>query len=101
MDHAGVSRALSRAALRRWHHLPDQPAQAPPHTTGLVAGDIIRDMHTPCPADTRTTMRRDMAKPNLDRHAPLPRRHEQRLRSRRPGRERTQPATPGAGGPGD
>ena len=39
-------------------------------TTGLVAGISIRDMqYAMRHADPRTTMRYDMAKANLDRHA--------------------------------
>jgi integrase/recombinase XerD len=66
---------LGRA--RRWCHPPDQPARSAPHglrrtfcTTGLVAGIGIRDMqYAMRHADPRITMRYDMARANLDRHA--------------------------------
>jgi len=72
MDRAGASRALTRVA-----HAAGITRKISPHglrrtfcTTGLVAGISLRDMqyamrHT----DPRTTMRYDMAKANLDRHA--------------------------------
>jgi site-specific recombinase XerD len=72
MDRAGASRALSRVA-----HAAGISHPISPHglrrtfcTTGLVAGISIRDMqYAMRHADPRTTMRYDMAKANLDRHA--------------------------------
>jgi integrase/recombinase XerD len=57
---------------RRRHHPPDQPGRPAPRlcTTGLVAGTSTRDLqHAMGHANPRTTMRYDMAKANLDRHA--------------------------------
>ena len=56
----------------RRHHPPDQPhgLRRAFCTTGLVAGISIRDMqYAMRDADPRTTLRYDMAKANLDRHA--------------------------------
>ena len=72
MDRAGASRALTRVA-----HAAGITRPISPHglrrtfcTTGLVAGISIRDMqYAMRHADPRTTMRYDMAKANLDRHA--------------------------------
>jgi len=72
MDRAGASRALTRVA-----HTAGITRPISPHglrctfcTTGLVAGISIRDMqYAMRHADPRTTMRYDMAKANLDRHA--------------------------------
>ena len=72
MDRAGASRALTRVA-----HAAGITHPISPHglrrtfcTTGLVAGISIRDMqYAMRHADPRTTMRYDMAKANLDRHA--------------------------------
>lgn len=72
MDRAGASRALTRVA-----HAAGIIRPISPHglrrtfcTTGLVAGISIRDMqYAMRHADPRTTMRYDMAKANLDRHA--------------------------------
>ena len=72
MDRAGASRALTRDA-----HAPGSTYSISPHglrrtfcTTGLVAGISIRDMqYAMRHADPGTTMRYDMAKANLDRHA--------------------------------
>jgi len=69
---AGASRALTRVA-----HAAGITRPISPHglrrtfcTTGLVAGTSIRDMqYAMRHADPRTTMRYDMAKANLDRHA--------------------------------
>ncbi len=56
---AGITRPISPHGLRRTFC-----------TTGLVAGISIRDMqYAMRHADPRTTMRYDMAKANLDRHA--------------------------------
>lgn len=57
---------------RSGDHPPDQPARPRRTfcTTGLVAAISIRDMqYAMRHVDTRTTMRYDMAKANLDRHA--------------------------------
>ena len=72
MDRAGSSRALTRVA-----HAAGITRPISPHglrrtfcTTGLVAGISVRDMNYAMRhADPRTTMRYDMAKANLDRHA--------------------------------
>jgi len=72
MDLAGASRALTRVA-----HAAGITRPISPHglrrtfcTTGLVAGVGIRDMqYAMRHADPRTTMRYDMARANLDRHA--------------------------------
>jgi len=72
MDRAGASRALTRVA-----HAAGITRPISPHglrrtfcTTGLVAGIGIRDMqYAMRHADPRTTMRYDMARANLDRHA--------------------------------
>jgi integrase len=71
MDRAGASRAHPRARTAGIGH------KISPHglrrtfcTTGLVAGIAIRDMqYAMRHADPRTTLRYDMAKANLDRHA--------------------------------
>ena len=72
MDRAGASRALTRVARAAGiaHPISPHGLRRTFCTTGLVAGISIRDMqyamrHT----DPRTTMRYDMAKANLDRHA--------------------------------
>jgi len=72
MDRAGATRALTRVA-----HAAGITHPISPHglrrtfcTTGLVVGISIRDMqYAMRHADPRTTMRYDMAKANLDRHA--------------------------------
>jgi integrase/recombinase XerD len=72
MDRAGASRALTRVA-----RAAGITREISPHglrrtfcTTGLVAGIGIRDMqYAKRHADPRTTLRNDMAKTNLDRHA--------------------------------
>ena len=72
MDRAGASRALTRVA-----RAAGIVRQISPHglrrtfcTTGLVAGIALRDMqYAMRHADPRTTLRYDMAKANLDRHA--------------------------------
>ena len=58
-DKAGIDHPISPHSLRRTFC-----------TTGLVAGVAIRDMqYAMRHADPRTTLRYDMAKANLDRHA--------------------------------
>ena len=72
MDRAGASRALTRVARAAGITRPISPhgLRRTFCTTGLVAGISIRDMqHAMRHADPRTTMRYDMAKANLDRHA--------------------------------
>lgn len=72
MDRAGASRALSRVARAAGISHPISPhgLRRTFCTTGLVAGISIRDMqYAMRHADPRTTMRYDMAKANLDRHA--------------------------------
>ncbi len=72
MDRAGASRALTRVV-----HSAGITRPISPHglrrtfcTTGLVAGISIRDMqYAMRHANPRTTMRYDMAKANLNRHA--------------------------------
>ncbi|MBV9487316.1 MAG: tyrosine-type recombinase/integrase [Frankiaceae bacterium] len=57
--HAGINHAISPHGLRRTFC-----------TSGLIAGVAIRDMqHAMRHSDPRTTLRYDMAKTNLDRHA--------------------------------
>jgi integrase/recombinase XerD len=73
MDRAGASRALTRVA-----HAAGISRPISPHglrrtfcTTGLAAGVGIREMQYAIGhADPRTNMRYDMARANLDRHAP-------------------------------
>jgi integrase/recombinase XerD len=70
MERAAASRALTRVA--RAAGVTHQPTRTTPTfcTTGLVAGVPIRDMqYAMRHADPRTTLRYDMAKANLDRHA--------------------------------
>jgi Phage integrase family len=72
MDRAGASRALTRVARAAGITRPISPhgLRRTFCTTGLVAGIGIRDMqYAMRHADPRTTMRYDMAKANLDRHA--------------------------------
>jgi integrase/recombinase XerD len=72
MDRAGASRALSRVARTAGitHPISPHGLRRTFCTTGLVAGISIRDMqYAMRHADPRTTMRYDMAKANLDRHA--------------------------------
>jgi site-specific recombinase XerD len=72
MDRAGASRALTRVARAAGITRPISPhgLRRTFCTTGLVAGISIRDMqHAMRHADPRTTMRYDMAKANLNRHA--------------------------------
>ena len=72
MDRAGASRALSRVAHAAGITQPISPhgLRRTSALTGLVAGISIRDMqYATRHADPRTTMRYDMAKANLDRHA--------------------------------
>ncbi len=72
MDRAGASRALTRVA-----RAAGISRQISPHglrrtfcTTGLVAGIALPDMQYGMRhADPRATLRYDMAKANLDRHA--------------------------------
>ncbi len=72
MDRAGASRALTRVARVAGISQPisRHGLRRTFCTTGLVAGIAIRDMqHAMRHADPRTTLRYDMAKANLDRHA--------------------------------
>jgi integrase/recombinase XerD len=72
MDRAGASRALTRVARAAGiaHPISPHGLRRTFCTTGLVAGISIRDMqYAMRHADPRTTMRYDMAKANLDRHA--------------------------------
>ena len=72
MDRVGASRALARVARAAGITRPISPhgLRRTFCTTGLVAGISIRDMqYAMRHADPRTTMRHDMAKANLDRHA--------------------------------
>ena len=72
MDRAGASRALTRVARAAGITRPISPhgLRRTFCTTGLVAGIGIRDMqYAMRHADPRTTLRYDMAKNNLDRHA--------------------------------
>ena len=72
MDRAGASRALARVARAAGisHSISPHGLRRTFCTTGLVAGISIRDMqYAMRHADPRTTMRYDMAKANLDRHA--------------------------------
>jgi integrase/recombinase XerD len=72
MDRAGDSRALTRVANTAGitHSISPHGLRRTFCTTGLVAGISIRDMqYAMRHADPRTTVRYDMAKANLDRHA--------------------------------
>jgi integrase len=72
MDRAGASRALTRGARSAGIAHPISPHGLRPTlcTTGLVAGISIRDMqYAMRHVDPRSTMRYDIAKANLDRHA--------------------------------
>ena len=72
MDRAGASRALSRVARAAGisHSISPHGLRRTFCTTGLVAGISVRDMqYAMRHADPRTTMRYDMARANLDRHA--------------------------------
>ena len=72
MDRAGASRALTRVARAAGISHPISPhgLRRTFCTTGLVAGISVRDMqYAMRHAEPRTTMRYDMAKANLDRHA--------------------------------
>lgn len=72
MDRAAASRALLRVAKAAGvtHHISPHGLRRTFCTTGLVAGISIRDMqYAMRHADPRTTLRYDMAKANLDRHA--------------------------------
>jgi integrase len=72
MDRAGATRALSKVARAAGISHPISPhgLRRTFCTTGLVAGISIRDMqYAMRHAHPRTTMRYDMAKANLDRHA--------------------------------
>jgi site-specific recombinase XerD len=72
MDRAAASRALTRVAHAAGvsHHISPHGLRRTFCTTGLVAGVSIRDMqYAMRHADPRTTLRYDMAKTNLDRHA--------------------------------
>jgi integrase/recombinase XerD len=72
MDRAAASRALARVAKAAGVTRPISPhgLRRTFCTTGLVTGISIRDMqYAMRHADPRTTLRYDMAKANLDRHA--------------------------------
>jgi integrase/recombinase XerD len=72
MDRAGATRALTRVAGAAGitHPISPHGLRRTFCTTGLVAGISIRDMqYAMRHVDPRTTMRYDMAKANLDRHA--------------------------------
>lgn len=72
MDRAGASRALVRVARSAGisHQISPHGLRRTLCTTGLVAGIAIRDMqYAMRHADPRTSLRYDMAKANLDRHA--------------------------------
>ncbi len=72
MDRAGAARALNRVARAAGvtHSISPHGLRRTFCTTGLVAGISIRDMqYAMRHADPRTTLRYDMAKANLDRHA--------------------------------
>ncbi|HVA60497.1 MAG TPA: tyrosine-type recombinase/integrase [Mycobacteriales bacterium] len=72
MDRAAATRALQRVAKAAGVHRPISPhgLRRTFCTTGLVAGVALRDMqYAMRHADPRTTLRYDMAKANLDRHA--------------------------------
>lgn len=72
MDRAGATRALTRVARAAGvtHPISPHGLRRTFCTTGLVAGISIRDMqYAMRHADPRTTLRYDMAKANLDRHA--------------------------------
>ena len=72
MDRAGASTALTRVARAACisHQISPHGLRRTFCTTGLVAGIAIRDMqYAMRHADPRTTLRYDMAKANLDRHA--------------------------------
>jgi integrase len=72
MDRAAASRALTRVAKTAGvtRHISPHGLRRTFCTTGLVAGVSIRDMqYAMRHADPRTTLRYDMAKANLDRHA--------------------------------
>lgn len=72
MDRAAATRALQRVAKAAGVNRPISPhgLRSTLCTTGLVAGVALRDMqYAMRHADPRTTLRYDMAKANLDRHA--------------------------------
>ena len=72
MDRAGAARSLNRLASRAGITRPITPhgLRRTFCTPGLVAGISIRDMqYAMRHADARTTLRYDMARANLDRHA--------------------------------
>ncbi len=72
MDRAGASRSLTRVtrAAGIGHPISPHGLRRTLCTTGLVAGIAIRDMqYAMRRADPRMTLRYDMAKANLDRHA--------------------------------
>lgn len=72
MDLAGTTRALTRVAGAAGITRPISPhgLRRTFCTTGPVAGISIRDIQNAMRhADPRTTMRYDMAKANLERHA--------------------------------
>jgi integrase/recombinase XerD len=72
MDRASATRALNRVATRAGvtRHISPHGLRRTFCTTGLIAGVSLRDMQYAIRhADPRTTLRYDMAKANLDRHA--------------------------------
>ena len=72
MDRSAAARALNRLARAAGVSHPISPhgLRRTFCTTGLIAGVPVRDMqHAMRHSDPRTTLRYDMAKANLDRHA--------------------------------
>jgi site-specific recombinase XerD len=72
MDRAAATRALNRVASKAGvtRHISPHGLRRTFCTTGLISGVSLRDMqYAMRHADPRTTLRYDMAKANLDRHA--------------------------------
>jgi integrase/recombinase XerC/integrase/recombinase XerD len=72
MDRAGAARALTRVAKAAGivHPISPHGLRRTFCTAGLLTGIPLRDMrYAMRHADPRTTLRYDMAKANLDRHA--------------------------------
>jgi integrase/recombinase XerD len=72
MDRASATRALNRVAIKAGvtRHITPHGLRRTFCTTGLIAGVSLRDMqYAMRHSDPRTTLRYDMAKANLDRHA--------------------------------
>ncbi len=72
MDRSAAARALTRLARAAGvaHPISPHGLRRTFCTTGLIAGVPVRDMqHAMRHSDPRTTLRYDMAKANLDRHA--------------------------------